>query len=220
MKKALSFISALALITCAFVSCGDTEDEGSSKKKEKKADKGIVGTWVPSGDTLEEMAEDLGGGLKIDKSELVITDNDITMNASINASELFCVTDDGFLVSGEAFEKEYDGEVLKVIKDGQTALEFDRIDSPDKDNVYGKYKNDEISGAMFGDGMSFDFAESGVSYMVITLKEEYTSYDAETGKLIAKTDDGEDDEANYKVDGDTLTITDEDGTVETFTRAD
>ena len=96
MKKTLSFISVLVLVTGAFVSCGAKEDKGSSKKKEKKAEKGIVGTWTPSGDTLEEMAEDLGGGLKIDKSELVITDNDITMNASINASELFCVTDDGF----------------------------------------------------------------------------------------------------------------------------
>lgn len=219
MKKTLSFISALALITCAFVSCGDKEDKGSSEKKEKKAEKGIVGTWVPSGDTLEEMEKEFSGGMSMESAELVITETEMSMNASINASDLFCVTDDGFNLSGQSFDMEYDGKVITIVADGQEVSEFERVDEPDEDNVYGKYKNDEMSDIMPGGEMIFDFAESGVSYMVISMKEEYT-YDEKNSKLTTTDANGETEEVEYKVDGDTLTITDEDGTVETFTRAD
>lgn len=221
MKKTLSFISAIALIACAFVSCEDKESSGSSAKdKESKSEKSIVGTWVPSGDTLEEMKEDLGGGMKVEKAELVITDTEISMNASVNASDLFCVTDDGFNLSGESFDREYDGKVISITAEGQTLAEFNRVDDPDENNIYGKYTNDELSGGTPDEEMYFDFVSSGVSYMIITHKEEYT-YDEKTSKLTSTNASGETDEAEYKVDGDTLTIVDEDGEVtETFTRAE
>ncbi len=219
MKKTLSFISVLVLVTGAFVSCGDKEDKGSSEKKEKKAEKGIVGTWVPSGDTLEEMEKEFSGGMSVESAELVITETEMSMNASINASDLFCVTDDGFNLSGQSFDMEYDGEVITVVAEGQELAEFERVDDPDEDNVYGKYKNDEMSDIASGGEMIFDFAESGVSYMIISMKEEYT-YDEETSKITTTDADGETEEVEYKVDGDTLTITDEDGKVETFTRAE
>lgn len=219
MKKTLSFISALALITCGFVSCGDKEDKGSSEKKEKKAEKGIVGTWVPSGDTLEEMEKEFGSGMSMESAELVITETEMSMNASINASDLFCITDDGFNLSGQSFDMEYDGEVITVVAEGQELAEFERVDDPDEDNVYGKYKNDEMSDITPGGEMIFDFAESGVSYMIIYMKEEYT-YDEKNSKLTTTDADGETEEVEYKVDGDTLTITDEEGTVETFSRKD
>lgn len=219
MKKTLSFISVLVLVTGAFVSCGDKEDKGSSEKKEKKAEKGIVGTWVPSGDTLEEMEKEFSGGMSMESAELVITETEMSMNASINASDLFCVTDDGFNLSGQSFDMEYDGKVITIVADGQEVSEFERVDEPDEDNVYGKYKNDEMSDITPGGEMIFDFAESGVSYMVISMKEEYT-YDEKNSKLTTTDANGETEEVEYKVDGDTLTITDEDGTVETFTRAD
>lgn len=217
MKKTLSFISVLALITCAFVSCGDKDDKDSSEKKEKKAEKGIVGTWVPSGDTLEEMEKEFSGGMSVESAELVITETEMSMNASINASDLFCVTDDGFNLSGQSFDMEYDGKVITIVADGQEVSEFERVDEPDEDNVYGKYKNDEMSDITPGGEMIFDFAESGVSYMIIYMKEEYT-YDEETSKITTTDADGETEEVEYKVDGDTLTITDEDGKVETFSR--
>lgn len=219
MKKTLSFISVLVLVTGAFVSCGDKEDKGSSEKKEKKAEKGIVGTWVPSGDTLEEMEKEFSGGMSVESAELVITETEMSMNASINASDLFCVTDDGFNLSGQSFDMEYDGKVITIVADGQEVSEFERVDEPDEDNVYGKYKNDEMSDITPGGEMIFDFAESGVSYMIISMKEEYT-YDEETSKITTTDADGETEEVEYKVDGDTLTITDEDGKVETFTRAE
>lgn len=219
MKKTLSFISVLVLVTGAFVSCGDKEDKGSSEKKEKKAEKGIVGTWVPSGDTLEEMEKEFSGGMSVESAELVITETEMSMNASINASDLFCVTDDGFNLSGQSFDMEYDGKVITIVADGQEVSEFERVDEPDEDNVYGKYKNDEMSDITPGGEMIFDFAESGVSYMIIYMKEEYT-YDEETSKITTTDADGETEEVEYKVDGDTLTITDEDGKVETFTRAE
>lgn len=219
MKKALSFISALALITCAFVSCGDTEDDGSSKKKEKKADKGIVGTWVLSGDTLEEMQDDMGNGMKLEKADITITEKDITLNAYVNSSELLCVTDDGFNLSGQTFDKEYDGEVITIIADGQEVAEFNRVDDPDEDNIYGKYKNDEMSAIASGGEMVFDFTESGVSYMIMSQKQDYT-YDEKAGKITTTDSEGEEEESEIKLDGDTLTVTDQDGKVETYTRAD
>lgn len=218
MKKTLSFISAIALITCAFVSCGDKE-EGSSKKEEKKIDKGIVGTWIPSEDTLGEMQKDMGGGMKLEKAEITITAKDITLNLYVDSSELLCVTDDSFELSGQSFDKEYDGEVITIIADGQKVAEFDRVDDPDEDNIYGKYSNEEMSGIAAGGEVIFEFAESGVSYMIMSEKQECT-YDEETGKLIIINSEGEEDESVVKIDSDTLTVTDSDGNVETYSRED
>ncbi len=217
MKKALSFMSVLVLVTGSFVSCGDKEDKGSSEKEEKKTDKGIVGTWIPSGDTLEEMQKDMGGGMKLEKAEIKITENDITLNASVDSSELLCVTDDGFNLSGQSFDKEYDGEVITIIAGDQAVAEFNRVDDPDENNIYGKYKNEEMSGIASGGEMIFDFIESGVSYMIMSEKQEYT-YDEESGKMITTDSDGEEEEATVKIDGDTLIVTDEEGKVETYSR--
>ncbi len=218
MKKTLSFISAIALITCAFVSCGDKEEE-SSKKEEKKTDKGIVGTWIPSEDTLGEMQKDMGGGMKLEKAEITITTKDITLNLYVDSSELLCVTDDSFELSGQSFDKEYDGEVITIIADGQKVAEFDRVDDPDEDNIYGKYTNEEMSGIAAGGEVIFEFAESGVSYMIMSEKQECT-YDEEAGKLIIINSEGEEDESIVKIDSDTLTVTDSDGNVETYSRED
>ena len=218
MKKALSFMSVLVLVTGSFVSCGDKEDKGSSEKEEKKTDKGIVGTWIPSGDTLEEMQKDMGGGMKLEKAEIKITENDITLNASVDSSELFCVTDDGFIINGQSFDMEYDGEVITITADGQEVSEFDRMDAPDENNIYGKYKNESL-GSVEGGEMVFDFAESGVSYMIVSKKEEYT-YDEKNSKLTTTDANGETVEDECKVDGDTLTFIDEEGKIETFNRAD
>lgn len=217
MKKALSFMSVLVLVTGSFVSCGDKEDKGSSKKEEKKSDKGIVGTWIPSGDTLEGMQKDMGGGMKLEKAEIKITENDITLNASVDSSELLCVTDDGFNLSGQSFDKEYDGEVITIIAGDQAVAEFNRVDDPDENNIYGKYKNEELSGIASGGEMIFDFIESGVSYMIMSEKQEYT-YDEESGKMITTDSDGEEEEATVKIDGDTLIVTDDEGKVETYSR--
>lgn len=219
MKKAISFISVLVLITGAFVSCGDKESGSSSKEKDKKSKNGIVGTWVPSEDTLKEMNKGIFGGMTIEKAELAITEKDITMNASVNASEVLCVTDDDFTLYGQSFDKEYDGEVITVIADGIKVAEFNRVDDPDKDNVYGKYTNEEISATVSGGEIVFDFIESGVSYMVMSDKQTYT-YDEKSGKFTTTNADGEEDESTAKVDGDTLTVTDSDGNVETYSRAD
>ncbi len=217
MKKALSFMSVLVLVTGAFVSCGDKEDKGSSKKEKKKADKGIVGTWIPSGDTLEGVKEGFGD-MSVESAELVITENDITLNASVDSSELFCVTDDGFIINGQSFDMEYDGEVITITADGQEVSEFDRMDAPDENNIYGKYKNESL-GSVEGGEMVFDFAESGVSYMIVSKKEEYT-YDEKNSKLTTTDANGETVEDECKVDGDTLTFIDEEGKIETFNRAD
>ncbi len=222
MKKTLSFISVLVLITGAFTSCGGKESgEASGKKSSEEVTEeslGIVGTWMPSEETLEEMKEDLGSGMAVENAELVITETEISMNASINASALFCVTDDGFDINGQSFDMEYDGEVITITADGQEVSEFDRVDAPDENNVYGKYKNESL-GSVEGGEMVLDFVESGVSYMIISMKEEYT-YDEKAGKITTTNADGEEEESAIEIDGDTLTVTDEAGKSETYTRAD
>ena len=102
MKKTLSLISVLVLAAGALVSCGDKESSSDKddKKSEKKAEQGIIGTWVPTGETLEAMKEDIGGGMVVDKAEIVFDEKNMTMNASVDASDLMCLTDDGFNLSG------------------------------------------------------------------------------------------------------------------------
>lgn len=220
MKKTLSFLSVLVLTAGTLVSCGDKEDEGSSKKKSKKSENSIIGTWMPGEDTMNEIQEKLGGsGAEIEKAELVITDKDITLTAHVNASELLCVTDEGFNLYGQSFDKEYDGEVITLIAEGQKVAEFIRLDDPDEDNVYGKYSNDELSKSISGGEMILDFAESGVSYMIMSEKQEYT-YDEKAGKITTTNADGEEEESEIKLDGDTLTVTDEAGKAQTYNRAD
>lgn len=221
MKKTLSLISVLVLAAGALVSCGDKESSSDKddKKSEKKAEQGLIGTWVPTGETLEAMKEDLGGGMVVDKAEIVFDEKNMTMNASVDASDLMCLTDDGFNLSGMDCDIEYDGEVISILMEGEEVASFERIGDPDKDNIYGKYMNEEMSSGMEGPEMYFEFIDDGVSYMVISQSQEYT-YDEEAGTVTVIDVDGEEEVSKVEFDGDDMTVTDPEGTIETYTRAE
>ena len=208
MKKALSLVSVLVLAAGALVSCGskDSSSEKDDKKSTKKAEEGIIGTWVPTGETLEEMKEDLGGGMVMEEAEIVFDEKNMTINASVDASELMYLTDDGFNLSGQECDVEYDGEVLTLLIEGEEVASYERIGDPDEDNMYGKYINSE-------------FVEEGVSYMAISQSNEYT-YDKEAGTVTVVDTDGEEEVSKVEFDGDDLTVTDPDGVVQTYTRAE
>ena len=220
MKKALSLISVLVLSAGAFVSCGDNNDSSDKddKKSKKKEEKGVIGTWVPSGETLEEMQSDLGG-MSIEKAEVIFDEDTMTVEMSIEASDLMYLTDDSFNLSGQDCDFEYDGEILTVVMEGQEVASFERIDEADEDDVYGKYINEEMSLGSDEGEMYFDFVEDGVSYMVISQGQEYT-YDEEEGTVTIIDSDGEEVVSTVEFDGDDMTVTDPDGVVETYTRAE
>ncbi len=221
MKKALSLISVLLITAGALVSCGNKKASSSDKEEtrsEDQAEQGIIGTWVPSGDTLKAMMDDLGGGMVMEKAEIVFDEKNMTMNASIDASDIIYITDDGVNLSGQNFDREYDGEVLSVLIEGQEVASFERMGDPDKENIYGKYINNEM-GSVEGGEMYFEFAEEGVSYMVVTQSNEYT-YDEEAGTVTVVDIDGEEEVSTVKIDGNNMTVEDQEGKIETFTRAD
>lgn len=221
MKKAISLVSVLVLAAGALVSCGskDSSSEKDDKKSTKKAEEGIIGTWVPTGETLEEMKEDLGGGMVMEEAEIVFDEKNMTINASVDASELMYLTDDGFNLSGQECDVEYDGEVLTLLIEGEEVASYERIGDPDEDNMYGKYINSEMAELMEGPEMYFEFVEEGVSYMVISQSNEYT-YDKEAGTVTVVDTDGEEEVSKVEFDGDDLTVTDPDGVVQTYTRAE
>ncbi len=221
MKKALSLISVLVIAAGALVSCGSKKSSSSDKeatRSEDKVEQGIIGTWLPSGDTLKAMMDDLGSGMTMEKAEIVFDEKNMTMNASVDASDIIYVTADGVNLSGENFDREYDGEVLSVVIEGQEVASFERMGAPDKENIYGKYTNDEM-GFVEGGEIYFEFVEEGVSYMVISQSSEYT-YDEEAGTVTVVDADGEEEVSSVKIDGNNMTVEDQEGKIETFTRAD
>lgn len=219
MKKTISFISALMLMTAAFVSCGKSDDDSkaSGKSKKEKSANDLVGTWTPDDKTMESLEDSLGG-MGFEKIEYVFTDTEMQLNAKMDMSEMLSITDDGFNVYGQDFERTYDGEVITITADGMTVAEFTRIDEADKDNIYGKYSNEEMSGVAEGGEMYFEFPESGVSYMVMNAAQEYT-YDEENSKIVTQDNDGKEEEISVKLDGDNLTLTSKEDGELSFVRA-
>ena len=102
--------------------------------------------------------------------------------------------------------------------EGQEVASFERMGAPDKENIYGKYTNDEM-GFVEGGEIYFEFVEEGVSYMVISQSSEYT-YDEEAGTVTVVDADGEEEVSSVKFDGNNMTVEDQEGKIETFTRAD
>ena len=158
MKKALSLISVLVLAAGTLVSCGskDSSSEKDDKKSTKKEEEGIIGTWVPTGETLEAMKDDLGGGIAMENAEIVFDEKNMTINASVDASEIMYLTDDGFNLSGQECDVEYDGEVLTLLIEGEEVASYERIGDPDEDNMYGKYTNSELASLMEGQEKNVD----------------------------------------------------------------
>lgn len=222
MKKTVSFISALMLVTAAFVSCEKSDDDSkaSGKSKKEKPSNDLVGTWIPDEKTMESFEENLAlGSTGFEKFEYVFTDTEMQLNAKMDMSKMLSVTDDSFNVYGQSFDRTYDGEVITVTDDGMTVAEFTRIDEADKDNIYGKYSNEEMSLIAEGGETYFEFPESGVSYMIMNAAQKYT-YDEENSKIITLDEDGEeDDEIVVKLDGDNLTLSSEVEGELSFTRA-
>lgn len=237
MKKVLSFISALALITCTFVSCGDKKSDsgsGSDKKSSSDSDSkknkddddysdsdGIVGTWSLTGGSFMEENEKEFYDLDL-SYEFEFTKKEITINSSQDANYDFLIFDGRFFIDDLECEYEYDGESLIV--DGGFdfgKIVFNRVDAPDKDNIYGMYSLDEYDEELFNyDPFDYvDFAKSNVAYGIYSKTVSYT-YDEESGELVTTEESGEEETLSCKIKGNELTITDESGESMILTRAD
>lgn len=211
MKKTLSFISVLILVTGVFVSCGD---------------KGIVGTWTCNADAIDIIEKTKADGVKVENAELVFTKSDVICKEYLDISDVYCLTEDQFLIYGEKYDIEYDGKRLKAFKDDcANVYKWERIGAPDKVNVYGKYKlvndfDDEDIDNENDNKHIYNFAENGDSHLFISDKTEYNyNKKSGSGRIFPVCVDGEEEELSLEIDDDIMTVSYYD-TVLTFTRAE
>ena len=231
MKKLLSLLTACALCTCVFAACGDKDKDddakdtkSSSAKSEKKDKNSIIGTWTLDEESINVLMD--GGlddieeqGMKLTDASMEFKDDETAkMHVSLDCSEIMCLTDDGFKISGMDIEViDFDGTNLAVGMDGQTIMTFERTEK--SDDKYGEYKIPADMGMPEDYNAKFIFEKSGVSYMDMNVGGTYT-YDKESGELKLKSDDEDDfgDPSTVKIDGDKMEITSSEGKTATLTR--
>ncbi|WP_295077305.1 hypothetical protein [Ruminococcus sp.] len=210
MKKLITSAAVCSVALCALVSCGskDKEEKGSKKANE------IVGKWSMSG--IESTGVD-GGGLvfKEDGKGSVYEDT----------SSLLHFESEGFNVGGTVISNEYikeEGDNLIVDVMGNEMLNMKKLETKDgNDGLY------ELKGGMLYtsivDGMKnkgnleedklnitidFEGAHSEVVFNDIftySTKKDKLTVSGFSGFLEG---DGDSITADYKIEGDTLTIID------------
>lgn len=213
MKKLTSILSVCAMATVIFTGCGDS-DSG--------IDKNIVGAWH---------SDELGGDMNFSK--------DGKLDLVIDYSEYMHFNADGNLVmSGLECEADYDGSNLSVtlgedmgMDEEMNLISLERIGDANEDSVDGEYN---LTGGELYDELITMYDNEENASMKITIAGEDMSisvalceFTAKDGKLELKGDNlsmlGLDDEdegkCDYKIDGDTLTLTEASGNTLELTKS-
>lgn len=194
------------------------DDDDKDSKPSKKSDNDITGIWIPDDAAVAELFGDMDDDFILDSMTFEFIENEIKVDATMDMSDMFCIQGDKFIMDGESFSYDYDGNVITLTFMGESLAEFKRVGKADKDNVYGKYTCDEMFGIDEDEGeIYFDFPEDNVAYMVMSMAMEY-SYDEETGKLTVTDMDGEAEDMDVEISGDKMYMIDEDGEEITFIR--
>jgi len=197
MRKTAILLSSVMALTCIFVGCGS--------KSSDKEEKGLVGKWEETDASLKEEGEE--DDVTYTKCTVEFTaDGKMYVYEEVDLSETMYIDDDAFYYQGQKIPYVYDEKSLTA---GSGVLE--RVDKSDGSSPYGKYKAEEEDGVVF----EYNFESSGVCKATASGSGEYT-YDEET-KTLTTTLDDEDGPSTVEIDGDTLKLTDEDGT-EVYTR--
>ena len=222
MKKTISSIAVCSLALCVLASCGKAKsDSDSSKKSKKTAD--ITGKW--SIDGLDNESIQNGGIIFADGKGSVYADS----------SKILHFDEEGFNVSGTVLSKDYykeDGKKFTLDVMGQEMLVMTKLD--DKEGYDGKYS---LDGGLLYDGIIQGLSKEGEEEMPesvdITLefdgdhsevifnnlfnyetKDDKITISGYSGMMDLSGDGGT---AEYKIEGDTLTLTSSKKT-QTFTR--
>ena len=213
MKKMVSFLTALTLMA-GFTACGDKD---SGEKKEKSD--GIEGSW----------------GMESDDTAVTMVFDDGKISAAVVVPDLLEFDGDKVLFGGEELSEddyEFDGKKFSCSMQGQSILEMEKTGGGE-DNYDGEYN---ITGGVFSSILSSALgAEETDADMSLVVAGDTTTfvlndiadYEAKDGKLtisgvisfISDAADGEDEATvEYKINGDTLTLTNEDGEETELTR--
>ncbi len=206
MKKAISILAAAMMLSCTFVSCGSSKDDDKQE--------GLVGKWSATDETLRNSEkEEAEGedGLKMTAKSAVVeftADGKMSIYEEADLSESMYIDDDAFYYQGQKIPYVYDEKSLTV---GSGVME--RVDKSDGSSPYGKYKVDEKENGVV---YEYNFESPGVCKATVSGSGEYT-YDEETKTLTTTLDDEEDGPSTVELDGDTLKLTDKEGT-DVYTR--
>ena len=212
----------------------DDSSEASTGKEDVTDDATKASKELPTGgiiptedvtkatvDTSDFKGGDIVGSWSFEEDGLAMTitfNKDMTVGEAVDFSSFLKFDGSKVLFgngdSGDAAEISFDGKNLKASKDGEDYLSLERVSGEtDKNNMDGTYK---ITGGLLesfvsegGDKVSIKI-ESGKTYLVT---EDFGKYEVNGSKikLIESMNGGDEEELSFSVDGDTLTIVDEDG---------
>lgn len=214
MKRFLALLMAMTMTVCAFTACGDTDndkDEKTSASENDNKENPAIGEWF---------FED-NGRLKI-KSE-----SEASLSVTQDLSKALYFDDERNLnFSGMKFNDEdydFDGKAFVLHGMSDNDMTMEKID--DSEELFGKYK---LTGgdayAAFTEGFSSRAAEDGAEMSVddVSLTLEFNNnetyliiefpvenFELTDDAVSVSIGDNELKNAPYTVDGDTLTIINE-----------
>ena len=211
MKKLITSIIACSMALLALASCGKSS---GSKKKEKTAD--ITGKWALS-DSPSEDVESVG---------LIFSDKG---KGSIyeETTPVFSFTEDSMILYGYAIDKEYiseENDVVTVSLNNSDVIVMKRLESGGS-GYNGKY---DLTGGSLYDSLSNAYpSDSGKADITVELMDDKSfvvfndlfTYETKGSDLVISgcsplinpsADENSDEmTAEFKIDGDKLTITDD-----------
>ncbi|MBR4626125.1 MAG: hypothetical protein IKO47_00205 [Ruminococcus sp.] len=197
MKKTIAIFAAAMMLSCTFVSCGSSKDDDKSE--------GIVGKWEPTEETMKDMfdgSEDEGWVINSTIVEFT-ADNKMIMTAEYDFSSVIQLKDSTITWSGNEIPYTYDGKTIDI----SGLASFVRTGDADESTVYGEYTSDAFNTG--GADYKFNFVSADKTTANYSQSGTY-EYDEKEGTLTSSLDDG-DAPAKVKIEGNKLTITDDDG---------
>jgi len=218
MKKLTALFMGCMMITASLASCGDSDD-GDSKSSKKKSDP-LAGSWK---------MEDEESGM-----ELVMVFDDGKMDMEMDLSPALKFEGEDFVLSGENVGSDYvsfEDDNLVVDLQGMEVVNM-KCEEKTGDNYDGTYT--DLGGMMF-DSLGEEMGEEMMDYAKVRIEDgsfilqfndvcDYEIEDDDTVMLknppatLVGEDGKTESEMTYKVDGDKLDLTSEDGETETLTK--
>lgn len=223
MKKLIAILLACTALTCSFAGCGNkdsSDNSGSSTVEEAKSP--VVGKWKLTGKSLDDLkavCEEKDWKLK---EAIVELDDSGNMTSTIRLypyDDLY-ITEDSLHMGGNVMPISFEGKNVVYEENGTKYTVFEKIDPVDENDRNGRYKNLMDStlkraGVPEGYECVVEFISKDEGY-ICYVKEEKYEYNEDEKKLIV--DNDETDPSVVEVNGNTMTNTDDDGTVEEYER--
>lgn len=202
MKKTALLLSSVMALTCIFVGCGS--------KSSDEEEKGLVGKWEISEESLKAEFDGEGEYTPIGASVEFTEDNKVIMKAEVDYSDSIKLKEETVIWGKDEVPYTYDGKTITV----GGMLTFDRIGDADESSSYGDYTSDYFS--TDGKECVIHFESADKTTMEFSQQGTY-EYNEDEGTITSSLDEEGEEPSKVEIDGDTLKLTDEDGT-DVYTR--